>query len=63
MTYAEWSAEAGTFSRALRGLADRWDTALTAGVSRMDFEALRDEVGDVALEMEQALAEYPAGAA
>jgi len=54
----EWRAEAGVFSRALRGLADRWDAALTTGASLSDLAAIMNEVGDVEIEMDIALVAF-----
>ena len=61
----EWRSEAGVFSRALRGLADRWDAALTNGASpdgvplQDDLEALIQEIGDLTFEMTSAITQYP----
>jgi hypothetical protein len=58
-TPAEWYAEAGVFSRALRGLADRWDTALTNGASHDVLESIIGEVDDVGGDMMFALEQFP----
>ena len=51
----EWRSEAGVFSRALRGLADRWDQALTTGATSGDLTVISSEVGDLHFEMDGAL--------
>lgn len=55
----EWYAEAGVFSRALRGLADRWDQALTNGAIPPDLETIIGEVRDVSFDMFAALDQFP----
>jgi len=66
MTYVpktpdEWRSEAGVFSRALRGLADRWDAALTSGASPTELGAIAEEVGELPTEIFTALDQFPRG--
>jgi len=58
-TAEQWRAEAGVFSRALRGLADRLDTLVTTGASREEFLTLANEVQDLSFEMDNALDQFP----
>ena len=54
----EWYAEAGVFSRALRGLADRWDAALTNGADGGELQVIVGEIADLPFEMDTALVQY-----